>query len=478
MSTSTSSRRLRNAANSSPAHEKWKIQKLKKGSPGREQHLSQEGEPDQPEERPERAPEPGGGHAAEHVGDDAGRREDGQAGERVPHEQRDRQRRDGDELGARVQPVDDRVAWVVLGDRRLHRSASAASAAVRGAADGSRPSRRQSSTRNGSRSRLAASSSRPDSPTSHGPAAATRPAVEHQQLVAERPGEVDVVGGQHQRDAVRPEAREDLRQLAPRRRVEAHERLVQQEQARPHGEHAGERKTPLLAAGERIGVPPPEAVRRQPHELQRLVDGRRDVAPPATPGGAGRRPRPPAPTPRTAAAPASGRPGRPAAAAPRSRPRRPASPSRSTSPASGGVQALDHLQQGRLAGAGRAQQRQRLAGAHLEGHVAQRRDRRASLLVAEVDAPAVERHPLSVAHVVSPRAARSSSSVRGSGDEGATGGGELQGELAGGGQAQAEPPQRTLVGEQPAHAPRVHDRARSSATTRSAPTTSSISCVT
>ena len=34
ISTSTSSRRLRNAANSRPAHEKWKIQKLKNASPG------------------------------------------------------------------------------------------------------------------------------------------------------------------------------------------------------------------------------------------------------------------------------------------------------------------------------------------------------------------------------------------------------------------------------------------------------------
>ena len=66
-------------------------------------------------------------------------------------------------------------------------------------------------------------------------------------------------------------------ELAPRARVEAHERLVEQQQARPHGEHAGERQAALLAARERVGVPAAELRRRQAHELERLVDGRRDV---------------------------------------------------------------------------------------------------------------------------------------------------------------------------------------------------------
>ena len=301
------------------------------------------------------------------VGDHAGRGEHGQAGERVAHEQRDRERRHGDELGARVEPVDDGVAGVVLGDRRPHAQR------LRGLGDGARRLGRVAAEAPPElargRARAAgwrrAARGRPRRGP-RGRRATTRPASStSSSSQSAQARSTSWVASTSVTPSARRRAR-IARELAARRRVEAHERLVEQQQARPHGEHAGERQAALLAAGERVGMPLAELLRRQPDQLERLVDGGRDLRLRPARGGAGRTPRPPAPTPRTAAARASGTRGRPAAAGPRSR----------ASPAAGAVQqhrarlrrvqALDHLQQRRLARAGRAEQRQRPAGVELE----------------------------------------------------------------------------------------------------------------
>ena len=155
-------------------------------------------------------------------------------------------------------------------------------------------------------------------------------------------------------------------ELAPRAGVEADERLVQQQQPRAHGEHAGQRQAALLAAGERVRVP-----------LARTAAGGRPTSSSASSTAA--------------ATSASGQPSRRGPKATSSRAvaanscssgvwkTRPtcalqrrvagaAGPSAVEQHGAGlgRVQATDHLQQRRLAGARRAQQRQRAAGRQLE----------------------------------------------------------------------------------------------------------------
>jgi hypothetical protein len=76
-----------------------------------------------------------------------------------------------------------------------------------------------------------------------------RAAVEHDALVAQRVRAVDVVGREQQPHAVAGERPQYRFEIATRSRIEAHERLVEQQHTRSHGQHSGQRETALLAAG-------------------------------------------------------------------------------------------------------------------------------------------------------------------------------------------------------------------------------------
>ena len=77
--------------------------------------------------------------------------------------------------------------------------------------------------------------------------------VEHDHAVAQLGGVVHVVGGHDDGAALRMQLAQQPQELAAAAGVKAGNGLVEHEDVRLHGEHAGEGNAPLLAAGERKG---------------------------------------------------------------------------------------------------------------------------------------------------------------------------------------------------------------------------------
>ena len=383
---------------------------MKNAGSGDEQELRHEGQRHQPEDRPQAAPEPGRRHAAEQKAGQGGGAVDGQGGEGVAREERDRQGGDGDDLGARVEAVQGRVGGVVLGDRALHASASAAAAAVLGAAPAGLPSRCQSSTKKGTSSRCSRRTVAPavvfEAPRTGRHELA---AGQHEPFVAERPRLVDVVSRQDDAAALPLQPLQHGGEVAPAGRVEAHEGLVEQEQARAHGQYAGEREAALLPSGERVGMPPAEGRLGQADQLESARDGRVDLARrPAelarpegdVVGGRGREElqlrglKDEADLTLARAVVLVGR----------------SSAAERHAPGVGSEQPADELQQGRLSGARRPEQGDRGAGGDGEADLAHGRHPPPSLVVGErepfADDVEPRRHRAATPHRTTPRRAR------------------------------------------------------------------------
>ena len=98
------------------------------------------------------------------------------------------------------------------------------------------------------------------------------PAAEEDDAVAKRQRLVEVVGHeQHGRALAHPVFEQQLAQGARDRRIERHEGLIEQQQARAHGEGARERHAPLLTAGKlaRVAIQQPAEF----HRIERLGAG-------------------------------------------------------------------------------------------------------------------------------------------------------------------------------------------------------------
>jgi hypothetical protein len=101
-----------------------------------------------------------------------------------------------------------------------------------------------------------------------GPGVDHRPLVQDDAALTKREGAIDVVSRQHKTHAAGPQAVQDVFELATRGRVEAHERLVQQQHAGAHGQHPGQRQATLLAARQRVRMARAKAVGRQADRRQ------------------------------------------------------------------------------------------------------------------------------------------------------------------------------------------------------------------
>ena len=67
------------------------------------------------------------------------------------------------------------------------------------------------------------------------------------------------------------QAGDHAKEVAPRRRIKACRRLVQHQDVRPHGEHAGKRHAPLLPARELEGAFVLHALEVKPYARERFV---------------------------------------------------------------------------------------------------------------------------------------------------------------------------------------------------------------
>ena len=85
-------------------------------------------------------------------------------------------------------------------------------------------------------------------------------AVVHQRDAMAALGLVEVGGGHQNRQPVRREVRQRVPELAPRHRIDAGRRLVEQQHPRLGHERAGERELLLHAAAQPAGQPVGEAV--------------------------------------------------------------------------------------------------------------------------------------------------------------------------------------------------------------------------
>ena len=195
------------------------------------------------------------------------------------------------------------------------------------------------------------------------PWATISPVAQDRHAVGEVLGLVHVVGGEEDRLAERLQPLDHVPGLAPRGRVEAGRRLVEEDQVGVADDPDRDVGAAFLAAGERAD--PGVALVAEPDQLDRLVDrprarrrSRRRARPPRARSAAGRARTPAGPGRRACARRGSGWPG--------------STPSTETSPPSALAVALEDLDRRRLAGAVGAEEAEDLAGGDLEVDAAHR----------------------------------------------------------------------------------------------------------